>query len=154
LSLPCEKVEQSQDDLVGKKVIDSHCHVLVVEDNLLNQKVEKLMLEELGCVVDVSSNGIEAMDYFTTRRYDLVFMDIGLPEMDGFEITKRFREIERLERLESTPIVALTAHAFLDDGAGCRDAGMNDILLKPASTSQLDAVLKQWCPKHQLKMSS
>lgn len=144
LVFPVEVVESiSQHTDTGLRCL----HVLLVEDNLINQKVERMILEELGCVVDVSSNGEQAIDYFTTRQYDLVLMDIGLPQMDGFEITKRLRDIEKSEHQSETPIVALTAHAFLDDGAGCRDSGMNDVLLKPASSKELAAVLQQWCER-------
>jgi signal transduction histidine kinase/CheY-like chemotaxis protein len=104
--------------------------VLVAEDNVVNQRVAIRLLEMLGCRVDVAGSGVEALKRLESVRYDLVFMDCQMPEMDGYEAT---REIRRREARTGsrTPIVAMTGHALPDDRARCADAGMDDFLCKP-----------------------
>ena len=93
--------------------------ILLVEDNLLNQKIAKIMLEDLGCDVQVVSNGDEAIKLIEKNPCDLVFMDIGLPGKDGVAITK---EIRKNPLHKSLPIIALTAHALEQDIQKCYQA--------------------------------
>ncbi|MCP9446985.1 MAG: response regulator [Nitrospira sp.] len=119
-------------------------HVLLVEDNPVNQKVAVKMLEKLGCRVDVAGNGKEAVEAIERIRYTLVFMDCQMPEMDGFEATRIIREREGTAR--HTPIIAMTANAMAEDRDACLNAGMDDFVSKPVTTQALVAVLNRWLP--------
>lgn len=125
-----------------KKSSDNfHAHVLLVDDNELNQKIAKILLEEMGCNVDVAADGQSALSLITNNHYDIVFMDIGLPDMDGRATTKKIREQKIYKDL---PIVALTAHALEYDIQQCYEASMNDVLIKPVKTTDLKKILKKW----------
>ncbi len=109
--------------------------VLLAEDNAVNQKVARAMLERLGVAVEVVSNGREAVEAWKSGRFDVIFMDCQMPTLDGYEAT---REIRRLEPSEwHTPIIALTANAMRGDDEACRAAGMDDYLAKPLDSEQL-----------------
>ena len=119
--------------------------VLVVEDNAINQKVAQRMLQDLGCRVDLAANGREAIELIETVPYDLVFMDVQMPEMDGLEATAeiRLREEGHAKRL---PIVAMTAHAFAEDRDRCLAAGMDRYVSKPVVRRDLSRVLVEFVP--------
>lgn len=117
--------------------------VLVVEDNLINQKISKTMLEQLGCVVDIASCGFEALEK-VRDPYDMVFMDIGLPDMDGFEAARRIREAEAPG--SHLPIIAMTAHVFAHDRERCFAVGMDEVIAKPIMQEELIKILKRWAP--------
>ena len=103
--------------------------ILIAEDNLINQKLARRLLEQSGCRVDVASNGIEAVDMWSALPYDAIFMDCQMPEMDGFEAATEIRRRERTgDRAVHTPIVALTASAMQGDRQKCLAAGMDDFL--------------------------
>jgi PAS domain S-box-containing protein len=124
---------------------EKNLQVLLVEDNPVNQEVGRLILEELGCSVDVADNGRMAVDAVFNNHYDLVLMDCQMPEMDGFEATGMIRlHEEQNGGKRRTPIVALTAHAMEGDREECLAAGMDDHLPKPFKAEQLAAVLQQW----------
>ena len=114
---------------------------LLVEDNAINQKVGKAMLGRLGLSVDVAANGMEAVAAVRERRYDVVFMDCQMPEMDGIDATRRIRALD--EPAGSAPIIAMTAYAMETDRGKCLSAGMNDFLSKPVRPSELIAVLEK-----------
>ena len=119
--------------------------VLVVEDNLVNQKVAALMLGRLGCQVDVAADGRRAVEMFADSAYDLVFMDCLMPVMDGFEATNAIRQLEG-SKAGRTPIVAMTANAKAGDREECLAAGMSDYITKPIQQSELIRILEQYCP--------
>ncbi|MEK9142567.1 MAG: ATP-binding protein, partial [Nitrospirota bacterium] len=119
-------------------------HVLLAEDNPVNQEIALLMLETLGCSVTVAQNGREAVDQAQTTTYDLILMDCQMPELDGFEATRLIREWEQSNSRSATPIVALTAHATPGDREQCLAAGMNEYITKPFSMDHLRAVLTSW----------
>ncbi len=114
--------------------------VLLVEDNNLNQKLMNVLLGKMGCVVDVASNGREAVERIAEKTYDLVLMDLQMPVMDGFEAT----EIIRRNNGATLPIVALTARAFKDDEERCKAVGMNDFLTKPIDARALRETILRW----------
>ncbi|MBG9389515.1 response regulator [Caenimonas aquaedulcis] len=114
---------------------------LLVEDNDINQQVARELLEEAGLVVDVAENGLEALRAVQQTSYDIVFMDMQMPVMDGVTATVAIRRIERLSAL---PVVAMTANAMEQDRRKCRDAGMNDFVVKPIDPEELTAVLLRW----------
>ncbi len=119
--------------------------VLVVEDNSINQQVVVGMLNSLGCVhVDAVTNGLEALENASRLSYDIIFMDVSMPVMDGLEATKKIRELE--SRAAALPIVALTAHAMAGDRERCLVAGMNDVVTKPVQPQALAEVLNSWLP--------
>jgi PAS domain S-box-containing protein len=117
--------------------------VLVAEDNTVNQMVIKAMLEKIGCKVTIADNGKIAVDKYKTGQFDIVLMDVSMPEMDGGEATALIRR--RQEKTgEETPIIGVTAHAMREDRQRCLDAGMDDYLPKPVKQDALEAVLKKW----------
>ena len=117
--------------------------VLVVEDNDINQIVAQEMLREAGLFVEIAEDGQAALQKVQANYYDLVFMDMQMPVMDGLTAT---REIRRLKRFDRLPIVAMTANAMEQDRRRCLDAGMNDSLTKPIEPAQLWATLLRWIP--------
>jgi len=119
--------------------------VLVAEDNLVNQQVAQGMLEWLGCAAEVVSNGREALLAIQSGAYDMVLMDVHMPEMDGLEATREIRAWERAnDRATPLPIVALTANALSGDRELCIAAGMSDYVSKPISRDALgDAITRQ-----------
>jgi PAS domain S-box-containing protein len=122
-------------------------HVLLVEDNPVNQELAQNFLEVFGCQVDVAANGREAVAAVSRRAYDLVLMDCQMPEMDGFEATTEIRRREaHEENRRRIPITALTAHALQGDREHCLAAGMDDYLSKPFTQDQLVEVLVRWLP--------
>jgi CheY-like chemotaxis protein len=115
--------------------------VLLVEDNVVNQKVAATMLEKRGHRVFVASHGREALEALDEERVDLVLMDVQMPEMDGFEATKRIRERERANG-GHVPIVAMTAHAQTGDREKCLEAGMDSYISKPIRAEDLFSVIE------------
>ncbi len=115
--------------------------VLVTEDNAVNQKVARRMLMGLGCRVDVAGNGREALALVEAVPYDLVFMDVQMPDMDGLEATAEIRKRERKTGAR-VPIVAMTAHAMASDRERCLAAGMDDYLSKPVQRRDLVRVIQ------------
>ncbi|MDO9103458.1 MAG: response regulator [Methylovulum sp.] len=117
--------------------------VLLVEDNLINQKLEQELLEVLGLTVVVASNGLEAVETVSDRSFDVVLMDIQMPIMDGYEATEIIR---RQHRFEDLPIIAMTANAMSRDRERCLAAGMNDHIAKPIDLALLQNALVRWLP--------
>ncbi len=118
--------------------------VLLAEDNLVNQKVALIMLQKLGLEADVVATGVEALDALVGVAYDLILMDCQMPEMDGFEATRRIRERERGSR--RIPVVAMTANAMVGDREKCLEAGMDDYIAKPVRAEALHRALSLWLP--------
>jgi two-component system sensor histidine kinase/response regulator len=118
-------------------------HVLLVEDNFINQKVAIFMLEKMGCRVDVAANGLEALDALSKFAYELILMDCQMPEMDGYEATAAIRENER-QIGGHLPIIAMTASAMQGDREVCLAAGMDDYVSKPVQAEALVTVLQKW----------
>lgn len=122
--------------------------ILLAEDSRLNQEVAVTMLKLLGCTTEVAENGEEALEALARQRYDLVLMDCQMPIMDGYEATRRLRQLsERTPPVlagELPPIIAVTAHAVSGDREACLEAGMDDYLAKPYRYSELVAVLERW----------
>ncbi|HEX8987660.1 MAG TPA: response regulator, partial [Rhodocyclaceae bacterium] len=117
--------------------------VLLVEDHPLAQDILFEMLEDLGCLVDVASDGTEAVACAREHGYDVILMDMQMPRMNGLAATRAIREIP-IHR--DTPIIAVTANAFVEDRQRCLDAGMNGHLSKPVTPASLAAALGQWMP--------
>jgi CheY-like chemotaxis protein len=118
--------------------------VLVVEDNPVNMQVACLMLGRLGLETVGAENGRVALERFAGGGFDLVLMDMQMPEMDGIEATLALRAFEAAEGLSATPIVALTANVQQEDRQRCLEAGMNDFVAKPFRPDDLVALLNRW----------
>ncbi len=118
--------------------------VLLVEDNQTNIEVAREYLNELDCRVTVAMNGIEAIAAYDRSSFDIILMDLQMPELDGLSATRRIRESERLRGQKRVPIVAVTANAYESDRAQALDAGSDDFLSKPFSDMQLRGMLEKW----------
>ncbi len=124
-----------------------HARILLVEDNVTNQQVARAILEKLGLHVELANNGVEAVRALAGAQFDLVLMDVQMPEMDGFEATCVIRDPQSEVKDHQIPIVAMTAHAMQDDRRRCLDAGMNDYVTKPVSPQSLVETLAKWLPR-------
>ena len=120
--------------------------VLVVEDMKVNLMLIAKILNNHGCIVSSATNGQEAIEDMHNNRYDIVFMDCQMPEMDGFEATQHIREEEKKNQ-RHTAIIALTADAMSGDREKCLQAGMDDYLNKPFKSEQITEMLRKWIPR-------
>ncbi len=118
---------------------DPPLRILLVEDEPINQKVVQLMLDNLGCQYDSACTGNEALTRATQFDYDLILMDIQLPDLNGIEVTKQLRS-----KGVTSPIVATTAYSFEDELDTFIASGMNDVLLKPFRQEQILTLIKKW----------
>jgi two-component system, sensor histidine kinase and response regulator len=121
--------------------------ILLAEDNITNQMVAVGILKKLGLRADAVANGAEAVKALETLPYDLVLMDVQMPEMDGLEATQHIRDPQSAVRNHQIPIIAMTAHAMQGDRERCLEAGMNDYVTKPVSPQALAEALDKWLPK-------
>jgi|GEM_PF-3924267 len=129
-----------------------NAHILVSEDNPVNQEVAEQMLKDHGCTVVIASNGkkaIDALDKSKDKPFDLILMDCQMPEMNGYETTKTIRSTMPDE--DRLPIIALTANAMEGDRQRCLDAGMDDYLTKPFTRAQLTSILEKWLPEGEIE---
>src|SRR6185503_5022513 len=113
--------------------------ILIVEDNAMNQQVVSELLDRAGAAVTVAGNGREALAQVEERQFDLVLMDLQMPEVSGIEAAETMRAAG-----SEVPIVAMTASALPGDEQRCLDAGMNDYLSKPLNLERLSAALERW----------
>ncbi len=125
--------------LVEQKLQD--ISILLAEDNPINQKMVSILLGKAGFSVDIAENGRIAVAKALTRGYDIIFMDVQMPEMDGYEATA---EIRAQEGEKHVPIIAMTAHALKGDRERCLAAGMDDYIAKPVNPPELLAMIKKW----------
>ncbi len=125
----------------GPRPASDGLRVLLVEDNFVNQKLASRMLQKMGHSVTVAGNGKEALVEVEHQDFDLIFMDVQMPAMDGFEATRAIREREKSSD-RHTPIVALTAHALSGDRERCLEAGMDGYIPKPLTAAQLRAAIE------------
>jgi len=119
-------------------------HILLAEDNPVNQEVATAMLQSFGCSVDIAQNGREALEAIELKPYDLVLMDCMMPEMDGYAATAEIRRRQSAGHLPHFPIIALTANAIEGDREKCLIAGMSDYLAKPFRAESLLSLIKLW----------
>lgn len=124
--------------------------VLLVEDNLINQKLALRLLDKLNAKCELASNGQEAVAKVRHRRFDIVLMDIMMPVMDGVQATHAIREFERLNELPQTPIIALTANAMKGDQERYLADGMQGYVTKPINVQRLKSeILRVYQPRSQ-----
>lgn len=120
--------------------------ILLAEDNMINQKVALKILENLGYFADAVANGLEAVHALETIPYNLVLMDVQMPEMSGLEATRVIRDLKSKVKNHNITIIALTAHAMKGDREECINAGMDDYLSKPINPKELGERLNHWLP--------
>jgi CheY-like chemotaxis protein len=120
--------------------------ILLTEDNLINQRVASTLLHREGHEVVIANNGLEALRALEERPFDVILMDVQMPQMDGLEATAAIR---RREKTSGTriPIIAMTAHAMADDRERCLAAGMDSYVSKPIDIQMLLETIEQWCPR-------
>ena len=128
------------------KIRFTDVRALVVEDHEINREIVVELLRQAGIKADIAVNGIEAVEMVRASDYDILFMDIQMPEMDGFTATRKIRNLGR-EGVDRLPIMALSSHAIVGDREKSLAAGMNDHLTKPINPDVLEAVLLQWLPQ-------
>jgi len=134
------ETKTSADDDVSEDV--GSLKVLLADDNQVNQLTAKTMLERFGHEVSIAGNGLETIEYFKQHKYDLIFMDVQMPEMDGLTATAEIRKIEQ-ETGGHIPIVAMTAHAMAGDKERCLEAGMDSYVSKPIRRKELKHVISE-----------
>jgi signal transduction histidine kinase/CheY-like chemotaxis protein len=120
-------------------------HILLAEDNLVNQKVAVKHLEKLGCTVEVVGNGNQAVAAVTNGGFDMVLMDCQMPGMEGYEATAAIRQLDG--ELSKVPIVAMTANAMVGDRERCLESGMDDYVSKPFDMDDLVRIFHEWLPQ-------
>jgi two-component system, sensor histidine kinase len=143
LNLEREKVEPSS---ILLNRFDYKFTVLVAEDNIMNQKVIKFLLEQQGADCTFVKNGSDAVKLFNILDFDMVFMDIFMPEMDGYEATKLIKASEKYKE-NKIPIIAVSASAFEEDIENAKKAGIDDFLAKPIESEKLKELLVKYAPK-------
>ena len=118
--------------------------ILLVEDNLLNQRVVTFSLKKYDHEVTIANNGLEAVEKFGENKFDVILMDIMMPVMDGLEATVKIREVEKNNGIEKrTPIIALTANTMDNDKEKCLSYGMDEFLAKPFDIEKLNVIFKE-----------
>ena len=137
-SFSAAKVESEDHDFTRLNGV----RVLLAEDNEINQEVSREILERIGIIVDVVSNGKDVLDILEEKTFDAILMDIQMPEMDGYTATRLIRKNKAHYR--DIPIIAMTAHAMTGDRDKSLDAGMNDHITKPVNAEQLFYTLEKW----------
>ena len=148
-ALPAAPVGASVSQQVAASA-PTQIHVLLAEDNKINQMVATRMLEKLGCKVTVAQDGVQAVEQVSREKFDLILMDCHMPNMDGFAATAAIRALEQrvgtAGGLQRHIIIAQTANAMEGDRETCLAASMDDYMTKPFTSDTLAAVLKRWAP--------
>ena len=137
-----EEVAKTFNDQAVRSADPSQTRILVVEDNEVNRILVLLQLESLGYTSEGVAGGQQALEILERRQFELILMDCQMPELDGYETTRRLRNLEAPN--QHTPIIALTAHAMKGDRARCLSAGMDDYISKPYTQEVLAVAVNHW----------
>jgi len=146
-STPVNEEESSSTETETVMSPQRSIRILLAEDNVVNQRLALRILEKFGYKVTVAENGIKAVQDFTQESFDLILMDVQMPEMGGFEATACIREIEKELHYKRTPIVAMTAHAIQGYREKCLENGMDGYISKPIQIASLRKVLEEFLHK-------
>ena len=118
--------------------------ILLVEDNLLNQRIVTFSLKKFNYDVVIANNGVEAVEHFRAKKFDVILMDIMMPVMDGLEATVKIREFENINQIKKrTPIIALTANTMDNDRDKCISYGMDEFMAKPFDIEKLNSIFEE-----------
>ena len=146
---------QPQPDAIGQNntadpsdTVDLGLRLLLVEDNVINQRVATGLLSKIGYTVDVAPDGAEAIELIQEQAYDLILMDCQMPVMDGYEATRRIRKMP--VPTCNTPIIAMTANAMKGDREKCISAGMDDYVTKPINAGRMKSLIRSWITRGSL----
>jgi CheY-like chemotaxis protein len=139
-------LESMQNIGLDPKLEADQRRILLVEDDQLAAKIAQSILTELDCAIDVVPDAKTALESIQNKDYQLILMDIGLPDMDGIALTHRIRLLQ-WQRTDTTPIVGLTAHIDIENRQRCLDAGMNTVILKPLNKETAKELLKTFVPE-------
>lgn len=146
---------KQESDLVNPAKLGSHhagARILLVEDNLINREVSLAILGKTELVTDFAENGRQAVDMVRSIAYDLVLMDVRMPDMDGLDATRQIRSMEdSTASSKDLPILAMTANVFAEDKQACLEAGMNDFISKPVDPDNLFSMIAKWLPPEEPK---
>ena len=134
-----DEYNENSDEALPETPLLKDKRILLAEDNAINRSIFMDMLSAFDVEIDIASNGYKAVEAAKTNSYDAIFMDIQMPRMDGIEASKCIREFD-----ETIPIIAMTAHAQLDENDPCIEAGMNDYITKPFHIDTIKRILNQW----------
>jgi CheY-like chemotaxis protein/HPt (histidine-containing phosphotransfer) domain-containing protein len=134
------------DATAPNRLADRNARILLAEDNITNQQVAVGILMKLGLRADAVANGLEVLKALETIPYDIVLMDVQMPEMDGLEAARRIRDSQSNVANHEIPIIAMTANAMQGDREECLKAGMNDYVTKPVSPAAVAETLDRWLP--------
>ena len=137
-----KKIMVVDDHSTNREIVKNNLRILLVEDNEVNRKFFVLLLKGRGLDCDVATNGLEAIAAWQKNHYDLIFMDCQMPVMDGYEATRKIRELEAGRK--HTPIVAMTAFAMKGDAEKCLAAGMDEYLSKPVDVEKLMKLIRKY----------
>jgi CheY-like chemotaxis protein len=131
--------------MIPEFTIKENLKVLLVEDNLLNQKLLSINLTKLKCLITIANNGLEGVTIFKNQRFDIIIMDLMMPVMDGFESAREIRKIENEDKSRGyTPIIAFTANTLNDDLQKCLENGMDYLMEKPFSSYKFVEIIESF----------
>jgi CheY-like chemotaxis protein len=135
--------------MIDKITARFNANVLVGEDYPLNSAVIKKMLEIMGCNVTINEDGDQVYQHYLGNTYDIIFMDVQMPRIDGYEVTKQIRNYEK-SSYKHVPIIAVTANALIGDKEKCLSSGMDDYISKPIRGKDIEKMLIKYVPHLEL----
>ncbi|SMF53675.1 ATP-binding protein [Pseudobacteriovorax antillogorgiicola] len=143
---------QSLPNIEEQEAQEDKCKILLVEDNEMNRQVMTALMETLGYQMEIAEDGNIGVERFQANGpYDIVLMDLQMPNMDGFEAATSIRKFEKDHHLNSTPIITMTANALEKEKKRSQEVGMNDYLTKPVTVDSVEHILKKWCSDHETR---
>ena len=135
--------------MIPPKNVKENLSVLLVEDNVLNQKLMNINLSKLHCKVTMANNGLEGVEKFINQKFDVILMDLMMPVMDGFESSREIRKIEQSEKQRGyTPIIAFTANTLNNDFKKCLENGMDYLMEKPFNVYKFIEIVNSFEKEH------